>query len=68
MSSQIFKSLVPKEMFFSFLNEICLKNEKHYILDNISFKKGIYNGTIQAFFEQIKEFYYNSKKNILSVN
>jgi hypothetical protein len=62
MSLQTFKTLVPKEIFFSFLDKICMKNEKHYILDNISFKRGIFNGTIQSFFEECKPYYHNSKR------
>lgn len=62
MSIQTFKTLVPKEMFFSFLNQICTKNEKHYLLDTVSFKRGIFNGTIQAFFEECTPYYHNSKK------
>lgn len=62
MSLQTFKTLIPKEMFFAFLDQICMKNEKHYILDHISFKRGIFNGIIQVFFEECKPYYHNSKR------
>jgi hypothetical protein len=64
-STQIFKTLIPKEIFFSFLDKICMKNEKHYILDNISFRRGLFNGDIQNFFEQCKPYYHNSKRKYL---
>ena len=44
MSNQIFKMIVPKELIINLLDAICLKNEKHYILNNDSYKKGMYNG------------------------
>lgn len=63
--SQIFKKIIPKEIFFSFLDKICIKNEKHYILDSISFKRGIFNGTIQTFIEECTPYYHNSKRKYL---
>ena len=46
MSNQIFKDKIPNEVLFNFLDEVCTKNEKHYIFDGIAFKKGEYNNTI----------------------
>lgn len=65
MSSQIFKKHLPKENIFSLLDKICMKNDKHYILNIDSFKKGIYNEIIINFFEECKEYYHNSKKKYL---
>lgn len=65
MSLQTFKTLIPKDMFFSFLDKICMKNDKHYLLNNISFKRGIFNGVIQTFFEECKPYYHNSKRKYL---
>ena len=65
MSIQIFKIPVSNENFFSFLDGICIKNEKHYILNKNSFKKGIYNNSISTFFEKIKSCYYLSKRKYL---
>jgi hypothetical protein len=42
-----------------------MKNEKHYILNKNAFKKGIYNKSIDAFFEKIKPCYYLSKRKYL---
>ena len=41
MSSQIFKSDIPKEILFTLLQDICNKNENenYYILNKISYKK-----------------------------
>jgi hypothetical protein len=65
MSTQIFKNKVPNEIIFNLLNKICLKNEKHWVLNNIAFKKGTYDNSITDFFELIKPYYHNSKKKYL---
>ena len=33
MSSQLFKKNIPNEKLFQLLDSICLKNEKHYVLN-----------------------------------
>lgn len=65
MSSQIFKKHLPKENIFNLLDKICMKNDKHYILNIDAFKKGMYNEIIVNFFEESKEYYHNSKKKYL---
>lgn len=65
MSNQIFKKHLPKENLFVLLNKICMKNEKHFVLNNDSFKKGIFNEEINKFFEECKEYYHTSKKKYL---
>ena len=42
MSIQIFKHPIPKQLLITLLDAICLKNEKHYTLNNEVFKKGIF--------------------------
>lgn len=65
MSSQIFKKDFPSEILFNLLENICMKNEKHYILNSDSFKKGMFNKTIDEFLENCKLYYHNSKKKYL---
>ena len=65
MSGQIFKNKVPNELLFNLLNKICMKNEKHYVLNNIAFKKGLFDNSIDEFFELVKQYYHNSKKKYL---
>jgi hypothetical protein len=65
MTSQIFKKNIPNELMFQLFDNICSKNEKHYILNRISFKKGLYNNLILDFFEKCKTYYHNSKKKYL---
>jgi hypothetical protein len=62
MSIQIFKTAVPNEDFYSFLDGICMKNEKHYILNKNAYKKGIFTESINTFFEKIRPYYHLSKR------
>jgi hypothetical protein len=64
-TSQIFKNEIPNELFFSFLEKICAKNEKYYVFNNDSYKKGIYNNEIPSFLEVCKPYYYISKRKYL---
>jgi hypothetical protein len=65
MSSQIFKNKVPTESLFKLLDIICMKNDKHYIVNLESFKRGIFNGTIPQFLEECKSYYHLSKRKYL---
>ena len=65
MSHQIFKKNFPIEIIMKLLDSICVKNEKHYILNNSSFKKGLYNESIKNFFVECNDYYHNSKKKYL---
>ena len=65
MNNQIFKNAIPTELLYNVLDEICLKNDKYYILNSEYYKKGVYKGTIANFFEKCKEYYHNSKKKYL---
>lgn len=62
MSSQIIKTKIPSELLFDFLEQICTKQKKCYIIDDISFKKAKYNDLLNNFYESIKPYYFNSKK------
>ena len=59
MSTQIFKNNVPTKDLFELLDSICLKNEKHYIFNSESFKRGLYKETIQKFVSTNKGNYSN---------
>jgi len=65
MSTQIFKNKIPNEIFFQFLESICFKTEKYYLLNNAAFKKGLLNDISTHFFEKCKPYYHNSKQKYL---
>ena len=58
MTSQIFKNNVPTELLFNLLDSICLKNEKHYLFNSDSYKKGIYKELIQKFILDCTQYYH----------
>lgn len=62
MSTQIFKNNIPKNVLFELLDKICLKNDKYYIVNNETFKKGVYNEEIIKFFDFCKPYYHISKR------
>jgi hypothetical protein len=66
MSNQLFKKNVPNDILFNLLNTLCIKNEKYYIFDINSFKKGVFNNDIKAFIEECKPYYHNSKQMYLT--
>jgi hypothetical protein len=65
MSTQIFKKMIPTEKIFTLLDLLCIKNNKHYVFDLNSFKKGIFTQDINVFLEECKPFYHISKKKYL---
>jgi len=65
MSTQIFKNQIPNNVLFDLLDKICLKNEKHYTFNMVSFKKGIYSEEIQKFINYCIPFYHLSKRKYL---
>ena len=58
----IFKNPVPKEILFKLLDNITtgIQDEK-YLVDNASFKKGCFNGSIQEFYSDLNN-YYNQRQ------
>ena len=64
--SQIFKKQIPNELLFDLLKIICAKDDKYFILNYESFKKGVYNGLINEFIVSCKEYYHASKQKYLT--
>jgi hypothetical protein len=62
MSSQIFKNKIPNEDVIHLLEEIAVKTDKCYIINNIAYKKGIFNDVIPRFLEECKPYYHISKR------
>jgi hypothetical protein len=65
MSAQIFKNQIPNNILFELFDKICLKNEKHYTFNMLSFKKGSYNEDIQNFLKMCSPYYHLSKRKYL---
>lgn len=65
MTSQIFKTPIPNDIFLNFLEDIAIKMNNKYIINTICYKKGIYNGIIEKFIDNCKPYYYLSKRKYL---
>ena len=65
MSSQIFKNSIPNQILIKLLDDIAVKTDKCYILNNNSYKKGIFNDLINNFINDCKPYYYLSKRKYL---
>ena len=62
MTKQIFKSSVPNEIFYDFLEKICLKTDKYYLIDLNSYKKLVFYNYFEDFKNLVKPFYNLSKQ------
>jgi hypothetical protein len=65
MSTQIFKKHIPDEKFIALLQDIGKKAEKYYIINNESYKRGLFTNSIPNFIEECKPFYHISKQKYL---
>jgi hypothetical protein len=65
MSSQLFKKPIPNQLIIDLLDSIAVKSEKCYVLNNNSFKKGLFNNVINKFIDECKSYYYLSKHKYL---
>ena len=65
MSSQIFKNPIHNQILIKLLSEIAIKTEKYYIVNNNSYKKGIFNDVILNFIEECRPYYHLSKRKYL---
>lgn len=62
MTSQIFKTQIPNKLLSNILDENFVKTEKYYIINNNSYKKGIFNESILKFIADCRQYYFLSKR------
>lgn len=62
MSKQIFRKFIPPTILFPLLEEICLKTDKYYLIDNNAYRKMMYKELNVAFCDEIREYYHSSKQ------
>jgi hypothetical protein len=65
MSNQTFKKPFPNELLIELLDNISSKTDKYYIINNDSYKKGIFTNKIIEFLEECKPYYHLSKQKYL---
>ena len=62
MTKQIFKTEVPNELLFDFLEKICFKTDKYYLIDLNSYRKMLFYNYEEEFCSSIKNYYHTSKQ------
>ena len=62
MTNQLFKKNVPKNILFDLLEQICLKTETYYVVDENAYRKLLFHKLNIPFAETMKEYYYSSKQ------
>jgi len=65
MSSQIFKNPIPNELLIKLLDDIAIKTDNCYVINNNSYKKGMFNDIIINFIDECKPYYHLSKRKYL---
>ena len=68
MTSQIFKNTIPNQILIKLLDDIAIKSDNCYVLNNNSYKKGMFNDTISNFIEECKPYYHLSKGQVEVAN
>lgn len=62
MCDQVFKRDIPINLLFGLLEQICLKTEKYYLMDQNAYKKLIFHELFPDFKEELRGYYYISKR------
>jgi hypothetical protein len=62
MLKQIFKQNVPSSLLYELLEQICLKTDKYYLIDNNAFKKMTFLSLSDSFLNEILPYYHISKQ------
>tara|TARA_B100000900_G_C20506472_1_gene686101 strand:+ start:656 stop:988 length:333 start_codon:yes stop_codon:yes gene_type:complete len=62
--SQIFKNKIPDNILYDFIKKIGEENhtDNMYIISKNSYKKSIMSDDLETFYNEIKKYYYISKK------
>lgn len=68
MKQQIFKCLVPKEDFLSFLTSVCTPSAQGFIVDKSAYKRSKLQAPDVNFIESCRAYYYESKVKYLENN
>jgi len=61
MSTQIFRTPVPSDDLFALLKNIGKNCDKYCVINNESYKRGIFTNSIPLFLEECKNHYHVSK-------
>ena len=65
MPSNSLKQSMDKDILFNFLNIICLVENNQYVVNYDSLKKAKFMGILDTFLNEIRPYYYLSKRSYL---
>jgi hypothetical protein len=60
-NNQLFKQKVDNKLLFDLLDNIALKSDKCYVLDQNAYKKMLYHSLHMDFYKILEDYYYASK-------
>ena len=66
MKNQIFKTLIPSEIFWDFLKENADKKDDYFIFNKSLYKKAGFRHTLLPFLTQLEPYYHESKKQYIT--
>ncbi len=61
MVSQIFKQNFNNEILYNFLEEVAIKKDKCYIINNSVYKRAKYHNLLDSFYESLQPYYHSAK-------
>lgn len=66
MSSQIFRCVPDYNKVFSFLDTYCSRIERHFMVNDITYKQILYSEQLEWFYNFLRPYYHLSKRHYLN--
>jgi len=61
MTKQIFKQTIPNSILYAFLEKICFKTDKYYLIDMNAYRKLLFHNINEEMCNAIRSYYHTSK-------
>lgn len=62
MVNQIFREKVPSKLLYNFLDKVCLKTDKYYLIDANAYKKILFHEYHKEFCQDLSSYYHIGKQ------
>ncbi len=59
--NQIFKDKMPSSTLYNLLDQICLRKEKYYFLDETAYRKMLFHNLHTGFIDALRPYYHTAK-------
>lgn len=67
MGSQVFCSVPDYLKVITVLDNVCNKDEKFFVVNNITYKQLLYSESIEKFYDYLRPYYHKSKQFYLNI-